>query len=152
MLKERKIALQYIIQKTDKINTRQWCKMSSVKFDKQDYLMRLLNCKSFKLAYRMPLQLRKSKDFIENNLRYGNHYLHIAYEDNHMEPLFCIWYALLCWPNAAADKVINCIHDMLMKAEKGEAIDKMVVNQMFNTAEQNILAQLINKVRQENSK
>ncbi len=126
--------------------------MVSVKFDKQEYLMRLLNCKSFKLAYRMPLHLRKDKDFIENNLRYGNHYLHIAYEDTKMEPLFCIWYALIQWPDPSADKVINFIHDMLLKVEKGEKIDKMAVNYMFNTVEQNILANLVNKVRAENTK
>ncbi len=126
--------------------------MSSVKFDKQEYLMRLLNCQSFKLAYRMPLGLRKDKDFIENNLRYGNHYLHIAYEDAKMEPLFRVWYALIQWPDPSADKVVNFIHDMLLKVEKGEKIDKMAVNYMFNTAEQNILAELVNRVRAENTK
>ena len=122
--------------------------MSSVKFDKQEYLMRLLNCKSFKMAYRMPMKLRKDKDFIENNLRYGNHYLHIAYEDDRMEPLFYVWCSLIYWPDPAADKVINFIHDMLMKVEKGEPINKMAVNQMFNIPEQNILANLINRVIQ----
>lgn len=117
-------------------------------FDKKEYLSRLNQCKNLKGVYHVPLNLCKDRQIVESYLNMVDLWaVRIWKNTTNEEPVFLMWYNLIEHPDKDGDRVIGFTHDFLMKIEKGEKADLMAVNMLFNKEEQNILAQLVNKVK-----
>ena len=117
-------------------------------FNKKEYLLRLNQCKNLRSIYHMSLKLCKDRQIVESYLNMVDLWaVRIWKNTTNEEPVFLMWYNLIEHPDSAGDRVIGFTHDFLMKIEKGEKVDLMAVNMLFNIEEQNILATLVNKVK-----
>jgi len=116
-------------------------------FDTKEYLIRLGQCENFKAMYKMPLNVRKDRDFVETYIKISDLWKRKSRKDLKANPVFYVWFDLIEKPNPTAEKIVNFIHDLLIKVENQDKIDTMAINHLFSIEEQNILATLVNKVK-----